>query len=54
MGVVLLAVRAPSLAPPPGRELFAYVILAGSVLDFEVLDASNVDFTDSKSSALKA
>ena len=29
-------------------------IMAGSVLDFEVLDASNVDCTDSKSSALKA
>ena len=35
-------------------KLAANEIVAGSVLDFEVLDGSNVDCTDSKSSALKA
>ena len=29
-------------------------ILAGSVLDFEVVDDSKVDYTDTESSALKA
>ena len=35
-------------------RVFELSVLAGSVLDFEVLDASNFDCTDTKSSALKA